>query len=481
MGIPTPVIQKISPVFVLLPILMSSFSFVFGQDPCTQLNYHAFKAESLAGTYTDLGTEGTEFFTSGLDDGNSEFQEIGFTFEFHCQPFTQFTLNTNGFIKLGTETTPKDNLFFSNAQSVDGGVFSNTDSNNVNLIVVFNHDIEAGLGQPEFRVHTAGSAPYRVCTIQWENMREWTYEPPKQYENMDFQVRLYETTNVIEMVYGDWEPTDTTSNYKTAACGLKGLSADDDQLLVVVKSSSAEWGNVTFHNGNYAPNESFNFGNPPDRPKPVAGQTYRFTPTYLNDLTAQQIYTLGVASPYYSSPQPISANIRNSGYSIQSDIPVILDISGANTYRDTQYISGLAFGENARVSFPDYAPVFNGLSEIRLVLPDDEYAVDNSLFTLQQTFDNGINIANNFPAVLGYGFASGTQGICFVKYPLHGTAYVSSIQVFLADNPTSVGKTVFAAVLDANGQLVARSDNFVIKETDLGGNGIMYHSLLPHS
>lgn len=470
MGTPNPFRFKESmyqrPVALLS--FFCTFFFVSGQDPCSELNYHAFKAESLQGTYTDLGNEGVEIFTNDLDDGNSEIQEIGFAFEFHCQLFTQFTFNTNGFIKLGAESTPKANLFFSNSQSVDGGVFNNADSNNVNLIVAFNHDIEEGLGVPEFRVHTAGSAPYRVCTVQWENMREWTPDPPKQYDNMDFQVKLYESTNVIEFVYGEWEPSDSTSNYKTAACGLKGTSNADDQLLVVVKTSAAEWDNVIFHNGNYAPNESFNFGNPPDRPKPAAGQTYRFTPTYLNDLTAQEIYTLGVASPYYSSPQTISANIRNSGYNTQSDIPVILDISGANTYRDTQYVSGLAFGENIRVHFPDYSPASNGVSEIRIVLPNDDNATDNGLFTIQQTFDSGINIATGEPTELGYGFASGTQGIYFVKYPLHGTAYVSSLQVFLANNSNAVDKTVFGAVLDASGQLVTRSENYIIQQTDLG-------------
>ena len=94
--------KKISAfVFTLLYTTLLS-----AQDPCSALNYHSFKAESVMGYYTDLGTQGVEIQVSNLDDGISEPQEIGFDFEFHCQHFTQFIFNTNGFIKLGTETTP---------------------------------------------------------------------------------------------------------------------------------------------------------------------------------------------------------------------------------------------------------------------------------------------------------------------------------------------------------------------------------------
>jgi hypothetical protein len=451
-------------------MLMFTVHSIIGQDPCERLNYHAFKAESLAGTYTDLNMLGTEIFTPSLDDGNSEPQEIGFVFEYHCEPFTQFIFNTNGFIKLGVETIPKTNLFFDNAQSTNGGIFNNPDSNNVNLIVVLNHDIEGGVGEPEFRVHTSGTAPYRVCTIQWENMREWSNDSTsKQYDNMDFQLKLYETTNVIEFVYGDWDPSTNTSNFKTGACGLKGNSNADDQLLVVVKFSAAYWGNVVFHDGNYAPNESFSFGNPTDRPKPDRGRTYRFTPTYYNDLSVQQVYTLGNASSYYSLPQNISANIKNLGFTALSNIPVILDITGSNTFRDTQYIAALAFGENKRVAFSTFESGINGQNDIKVYVADDDNTADNARSLVQQTTDFQVSYATQEPSFLKFGFLSGEQGIYYAKYPVHGTTSVNAVNVYLANDTPSIGKTVFAVVLRADGTLAARSENYTIQESDFGG------------
>lgn len=111
-------------------VWMFSFLLIYpltGQDSCTQLNYHTFKAQSLAGQYIDLDTLGILIETPEIDDGNSEPQEIGFPFEFQCQTFTQFIFSTNGFIKLGSEPLSSTDIFFNSAQSTEGGIFDSAD------------------------------------------------------------------------------------------------------------------------------------------------------------------------------------------------------------------------------------------------------------------------------------------------------------------------------------------------------------------
>ena len=73
----------------------------------SQLSYDAANAVNTAGTYTDLGINGTVIATPGFDDDNSEAQDIGFSFSYNGTTFTQFVLNTNGAIKLGA-TAPAD-------------------------------------------------------------------------------------------------------------------------------------------------------------------------------------------------------------------------------------------------------------------------------------------------------------------------------------------------------------------------------------
>jgi len=309
-----------------------------------------------------------------------------------------------------------------------------------------------------------------VCTIQWKNMQEWSNDPAtKQYLDMNFQLKLYETTNVIEFVYGEWNESTNPSNYKTASCGLKGSSYEDDELLVVVKSSAGYWDNVSFHNRNYASNESFNFGAPPDRPKPDVGRTYRFTPTRHDDLTVKQVYALGDASSYFSSPQTISAIIQNSGFHTQTYVPVILDVFGETPFADTQYISSLAFRENARVTFSAFSPSGSGASVIKVTVGDDDNRSDNAISQQQRISDLELNYSLQEPATGAIGFLSGVQGIYYAKYPVNGSVMVTSVNAFIADHPASIGKSVFGMVLNASGTVVARSENYIIQESDLNG------------
>lgn len=65
------------------------------------LSYIPGGAVNVAGTYADLSAAGAAITTANTDDANSAAQSIGFTFDFNGVTFTQFVLNTNGFVQLG--------------------------------------------------------------------------------------------------------------------------------------------------------------------------------------------------------------------------------------------------------------------------------------------------------------------------------------------------------------------------------------------
>ena len=177
------------------------------------------------------------------------------------------------------------------------------------------------------------------------------------------------------------------------------------------------------------------------------GRTYRFTPTRHDDLTVKQVYALGDASSYFSSPQTISAIIQNSGFHTQTDVPVILDVFGETSFTDTQYISSLAFRENARITFSSFSPSGNGASVIKVTVGDDDNRSDNAISQQQRISDLELNYSLQEPATGAVGFLSGVQGIYYAKYPVHGSVMVTSVNAFIADHPASVGKSVFGMVL----------------------------------
>jgi hypothetical protein len=242
------------------------------------LNYPAGSATNVLGTYTDLGTNGTAISTSGnFDDANSAAQSIGFTFSYNGGSFTQFVLNTNGFLKLGATAPSAAALFLPEsltAPQIDP--FESTNAADVNILAPFNFDLIAGsaAGGTEYRVATTGTAPNRVCTVQWKNVADKTLVYDRQYGSMDFQVKLYETTNNIEFVYGPSTQGTLPDDYRFGVVGIKGNSTSQSVMATKGGTGSTAWSTATFIQGFYS-SDAFNFRG---TVRADVGRTFRFVP-----------------------------------------------------------------------------------------------------------------------------------------------------------------------------------------------------------
>lgn len=244
-----------------------------------QWNYDAKSAESVTGSYKDIGKKATQITTNytggtlGEDNDNSSVQNIGFDFKFNGSTFTQFVLNTNGFIKLGAAAPSATNIYYPTALLSTGGVINVKDSN---LIYPFNRNLGSAKGT-QFSVSISGSAGSKVCTIQFKNLEDRI--TPAQYSSVSFQIKLYET-GVIEFVYDEWQPSQNEATLSIAAVGIKGNDAMNS--VNVAKGSGISWTNemgkpqqpYVFMNGNYSA-KGPNFGNK-NNALPEAGHVYRF-------------------------------------------------------------------------------------------------------------------------------------------------------------------------------------------------------------
>ena len=439
---------------------------VSNRDACTVLNYLATNAQRISGDYVPLGTDGTVITTSEFDNANSDPQEIGFTFQYKCQPFTQFILNTNGFIKLGDTPPSATNLFFEDARASTGGIFNNNDPADVNLISPLNLDLTAGIGSPEYRVYTSGEAPNRICTIQYKDVREANADPIPQYANMQFQIKLYETSNVIEFVYGDWTRAFNGDDFRAVACGLKGSSRAAEQLLIVSKADEESWDDVHFANANYNSTSPIYYSEPPVSPKPDDGTTIRFEPTFNNDIAINEIYSYGDASLYYSSPQSIGVNIVNTGFNTMDSIPVTLTVSGANSFSQTQFISSLNQQDNVTINFPGFIPTANGLTNIEFSIPDDEDDRNNVKSWDQQTNEFTCNYSS-LDGGFGASVVDDEDIIFYAKYNVTGTAAIAAVTTYIYQNAL-LGVTVYGVVLNSEGVIVGQSEPYVLRNEDLG-------------
>jgi len=140
-----------------------------------------------AGTYTAIA--GTVPAVSG--DGYFPDEELtvpiplGFTFNYCGVSYTQVKMSTNGYLAMGTNHS----WFYS---------YDNYLNSTLPQYFPFLAPLWDDLQCDAMTFTTTGSAPNRVFTAQWANaMWDW-YGNPGQ----NFQVKLYETSDKIEFIYG---------------------------------------------------------------------------------------------------------------------------------------------------------------------------------------------------------------------------------------------------------------------------------------
>src|ERR1044072_8666940 len=144
-------------------------------------------ATATNASLTDMSSGTTQLLAANIDDTASALTSIGFDFFFQGARFTQFSINENGVLRLGATaqtSTPYKPL-------AQGGI---------SLITAYGADqrTHAGDGKVHFKV--TGSAPNRVLVIEWLNNQ--SNFNTGGTADITYQVRLFESTGVIEFVYG---------------------------------------------------------------------------------------------------------------------------------------------------------------------------------------------------------------------------------------------------------------------------------------
>ncbi|MVN76882.1 T9SS type A sorting domain-containing protein [Hymenobacter sp. HMF4947] len=417
------------------------------------LNYTAFAAQNVAGTFTDLAATGTVITTTSTDDANSAAQPIGFNFSYNGATFSQFVLNTNGLIRLGADAPSAANLFaqYENGQATGVDPVSSTAAADVNLLMPFNFDLESGTGTggAEYRVTTTGTAPNQVCTIQWKNVRDKTGGSSAQYDNFTFQVKLYQTTNYIEFVYGTATPATTgTDIARYPTVGIKGSgSASGQDVLANKTSSAAAWSTTTFITGQYG-TSTHNYRRTAG---PDPGRTYRFRTALPNDASVAAIYTYGEIATPAALPHAVRTVITNVGTTARTNLVATLNVTGANTFTDTKTIATLAAGASTTVTFASYpATLAVGTNTVTVSLPADDNTANNTASYGQVVTTNRISYTDpngTFDGSVGVGQPGGALA---AKYTLSAATTISD--VVLNFSASTFASTNYQVVLyDATG------------------------------
>jgi hypothetical protein len=231
----------------------------------TLSTYYTFS--SPTGTYTPI-TGGTVLGTASSDDqiyinpsspAGATLDNpitglgfnIGFIFSFNGFSYNRIGISTNGWIALGQSTLtpavdmsnsltfPASTGFYEMFNGIDFAVGQAPTLQN--RIGALDMDLEC-TGSSELRIETIGSAPNRTCVIQWAHCRKWT-SAPTTIDNYNFQIRLNESSNTIEFVYGAFTDNGVIPN-SDPSIGLRMGSDYLDRQLITDWSSTIAGTNV---------------------------------------------------------------------------------------------------------------------------------------------------------------------------------------------------------------------------------------------
>jgi len=186
----------------------SSARSIYGSTPfaITSSTYSFTNSSSVA--LEDMSSGTTQLIGANQEDTASSLNNIGFDFWFDGQRQTQFSINANGLLKLGSPavTTLSTN---------DLASIVNTPQ-----IAPYWDDLFIGSnGKAQFK--TIGSAPNRKLIVEWQNIQI----PRTGFGNTGagtFQCWLFETTGVIEFVYGSGIATNSANGGYSAGFGSSG-------------------------------------------------------------------------------------------------------------------------------------------------------------------------------------------------------------------------------------------------------------------
>lgn len=158
---------------------------------------------------------------------------------------------------------------------------------------------------------------------------------------------------------------------------------------------------------------------------------------YPNDATVSQVYTLGKLPIPFAAPHVISAVITNNGSVTLNNLPVTLDITGANIFNDVQSIPSLARGASATVTFSAFAPSVIGNNTVTVSVPADDFNNDNIVNIPQVVSSNAYTYAYGNVATGSLGITKGNS------VPKTGDI----VAKFITNSPTSVNQVgvTFAA------------------------------------
>ncbi|WP_417609418.1 PKD domain-containing protein [Owenweeksia hongkongensis] len=302
-----------------------------------------------ASTYVPLGT--SAIAVDILADTKSDTVPFGFDFYFEGIAYDSGSVASDGFLSfvVGASSGYLNDLDFGSSLRRP-------------LVAPLWEDMDGNASSSAAAYELSGTAPNRVFTFEW---RDWEWDYSSTDSVVSFQVKLYETTNIIEFHYR-WECPSCISS-ASASIGLSGistfLSVDDIETGSPTVSNTLETTNID----SIVTGQVFSF-TPPACPNPSA--------VVYSDIKTDSIsvnWSATGSGPWYIYWGPCGFNQASSGVNLDTSLTTsfiahgltsatsyefrVFEDCGANVFSDT--ISGGCVSSRCLVQSLPYLENFN--------------------------------------------------------------------------------------------------------------------------
>lgn len=312
---------------IILSFLFFALSFVrvgWGQSTANYAfttNTTGSLALDMNGNAVDMSTGTTQLVAAASDQGVSSLTNIGFNFLFFGSPFTQFSASANGILQLGS-TLVSSTTYVASGGTTTSPKFSPLSADAITASVADGGGVFSKV---------IGTSSNRCLVIQWVIYSYYTNTSLPA----TFQVRLYESSGIIEYVYGSMPVGSTaySSNYST------GFSAGTTTNTFACITTSANTNSVSSFTTN-AYTAGTNITNLHSTAN-GSRRVYRFTPPLVTasptNLTFSSVSSTGMTLNW-TAASPTTGILKYNIYN---------SIDGGTTYN---YISSVNLGTNTYVA-----------------------------------------------------------------------------------------------------------------------------------
>jgi Secretion system C-terminal sorting domain len=381
-------IKKILPTIMALALMVTTLN--------AQINY-TFSAST--GTYTALTTPTQVTLAAcvtgnpATDDGYKNNITIPFSFNFNGTAYTKVHVCSNGFLAFGTAlvtTAATPSPVYYSQGDLPGSFATDTLARPIIAPFWTDLDVQTNALGGGISYKTLGTTPNRTFVVQFKNVL-WDYGATAGC--LSYQAILHETSNVIDFIYQQ-EAGATVSSYANSLDAVIGIAAKKRGAVSFMSLQDVSATPVV---------SKVTQGHILDQ-RPATGQMYTFTPmpANYNDVALANFYTPSTIATY-GDAQSMGTFVANNGNTTLTNLPVYLDVTGANTFKDTFVIASIAPGASGSLTFKSFKSTNVGNNNISITTGADADNTNNTVSADQQVTTNTIDYTTAAPSYGGLG------------------------------------------------------------------------------